>query len=184
MERFSGQEAGRNGITSLPESSWSLTFILNHQPHYQNQPAGVYVFYGLGLYADKVGDYVRKPMGECSGREILEELVRHLGFDADLKRILNSSNLMPCRMPFVTSQFLKRKVTDRPDVVPKGSTNLALTGQFVEVPDDCVFTMEYSVRSAQMAVFKLLNLAKEPNPFPRVSNNIHVVWNAAKTLMQ
>ena len=78
-------------------------------------------------------------------------------------------------MPFVTSQFLKRKVTDRPDVVPKGSTNLALTGQFVEVPDDGVFTMEYSVRSAQMAVFKLLNLAKEPNPFPRVSNDIHFV---------
>jgi oleate hydratase len=83
--------------------------------------------------------------------------VRHLGFDADLKQILDSSNVLPCRMPFVTSQFLKRKVTDRPDVVPKGSTNLALTGQFVEVPDDCVFTMEYSVRSAQMAVFKLLN---------------------------
>ena len=87
-------------------------------------------------------------------------------------------------MPFVTSQFLKRKVTDRPDVVPEGSTNLALTGQFVEVPDDCVFTMEYSVRSAQMAVFKLLNLDKEPNPFPRVSNDLHVVWNAVKTLAQ
>ena len=42
----------------------------------------------------------------------------------------------------VTSRFLKRKVTDRPDVVPKGLTNLALTGQFVEVPDDCVFTMQ------------------------------------------
>ena len=184
MEKFSGQEAGKNGITSFPESSWSLTFILNHQPYYQNQAAGVYVFYGLGLYADKIGDYVRKPMGECTGREILEELVHHLKFDADLKRILDSSNVIPCRMPFVTSQFLKRKVTDRPDVVPKGSTNLALTGQFVEVPDDCVFTMEYSVRSAQMAVFKLLNLAKEPNPFPRVSNDLHVVWNAVKTLAQ
>jgi myosin-crossreactive antigen len=44
MERFSRQEPGRNGITSLPESSWSLTFIINHQPYYQNQPAGVYVF--------------------------------------------------------------------------------------------------------------------------------------------
>ena len=110
--------------------------------------------------------------------------MRHLGFDADLKQILDSSNVLPCRMPFVTSQFLKRKVTDRPDVVPKGSTNLALTGQFVEVPDDGVFTMEYSVRSAQMAVFKLLNLAKEPNPFPRVSNDIHFVWNAFKTLVQ
>jgi oleate hydratase len=85
-------------------------------------------------------------------------------------------------MPFGISQFVKRKVSDRPDVVPQGSTNLALTGQFVEVPDDCVFTMEYSVRSAQIAVFKLLNLAKEPSPFPRVSNDLHVIWNAVKTL--
>ena len=87
-------------------------------------------------------------------------------------------------MPFGISQFLKRKVTDRPDVVPRGSTNLALTGQFVEVPEDCVFTMEYSVRSAQMAVFTLLNLAKEVTPFPRVTNDLHVVWNAVKTLAQ
>jgi oleate hydratase len=123
-------------------------------------------------------------MGQCTGREILEEIVRQLKFDADLNRILDSSVVTPCMMPFITSQFLKRKVTDRPEVVPKGSTNFALTGQFVEVPDDCVFTMEYSVRNAQIAVFKLLNLAKEPNPFPRVSNDIHVVWNAAKTLRQ
>ena len=160
MEKFTGQETGRNGITSLPESSWSLSFILNHQPYYQNQPEGVYVWYGIALYPDKIGDYVRKPMDECGGREVLEELLHHLGFDADVKRILDSSTVIVNRMPFGISQFLKRKVTDRPDVVPEGSTNLALTGQFVEVPDDCVFTMEYSVRSAQMAVFKLLNLDK------------------------
>lgn len=131
-----------------------------------------------------MGDYVRKPMSQCSGREILEELLRHLKFDADVDRILDSSILTPCYMPFVTSQFLKRKVSDRPDVVPEGSTNLALTGQFVEVPDDCVFTMEYSVRSAQMAIFKLLNLNKESIPFPRVSNDLHVVVNAFKALTQ
>lgn len=99
-----------------------------------------------------------------------------------MKRILDSSTVIVNSMPFGISQFLKRKVSDRPDVVPKGSTNLALTGQFVGVPDDCVFTMEYSVRSAQMAVLKLRNLAKEPNPFSRVSNDIRVVWNASKTL--
>ena len=117
-------------------------------------------------------------------KKLLEELLRHLKFDADVDRILDSSIVTPCYMPFVTSQFLKRKVSDRPDVVPEGSTNLALTGQYVEVPDDCVFTMEYSVRSAQMAVFKLLNLDKEPTTFPRVSNDLNVVWNAFKTLTQ
>ena len=87
MEKFSGNEAGKNGITSLPKSSGSLTFILNHQPNFQNQPAGVYVWHALALYPDKTGDYVRKPMGQCSGREMLEELLHHLKFDADLKRI-------------------------------------------------------------------------------------------------
>jgi oleate hydratase len=183
VEKLSGVEPGRNGITSLPESNWMLTFILNHQPYYQNQPADIYVFYGLGLYTDKIGNKVKKPMGQCGGREILEELVHHLGFDADADRILDSSIVRPCFGPFITSQFLKRKVSDRPDVVPQGSTNLALTGQYVEVPEDCVFTMEYSVRSAQMAVYKLLpEIGKEPTPFRRVSQDMRVVYNAFKAL--
>jgi oleate hydratase len=183
VEELSGNEAGRNGIISLPESNWMLTFILNHQPYYQNQPAGINVFYGLGLYADKIGNKVRKPMGQCSGREILEELLHHLGFDADADRILDSSILRPCFQPFITSQFLRRKASDRPDVVPQGSTNLALTGQYVEVPEDCVFTMEYSVRSAQMAVYQLLpDLGKEPTPFRRVSHDLRVIYDAVKAL--
>ena len=183
VERLSGNEAGRNGIISLPESNWMLTFILNHRPYYQNQPEGINVFYGLGLYWDQIGNKVKKPMGECSGREILEELLHHLGFDADADRILDSSIVRPCFEPFVTAQFLRRKVSDRPDVVPEGSTNLALTGQYVEVPEDCVFTMEYSVRSAQVAVYKLLpEIGKEPTPFRRVSHDIRVVYNAFKAL--
>ncbi len=183
MEKLTGNEPGRNGITSLPESNWMLTFILNHQPYYQNQPAGINVFYGLALYPDKIGNKVKKPMTQCSGREVLEELLHHLGFDADADRILDSSIVRPCFMPFVTSLFLKRKVSDRPDVVPQGSTNLALIGQYVEIPDDCVFTMEYSVRGAQVAVYKLLpDLGKEPTPFQHVSRDIRVVYNAIKAM--
>jgi oleate hydratase len=183
MHKFSGVKPGLNGITSFPHSSWNLSFIPEHQPYFRDQLTGVNVWYGIGLYADKNGDYVKKPMGQCSGREILEELLHHLKFDADIKRILDSSIVIPCFMPFITSQFLKRRIEDRPDVVPQGSTNLALTGQFVEAPLDCVFTMEYSVRTAQMAVFKLLNL-REPNPVVQVSHDMHVVWNAMKSLSQ
>jgi oleate hydratase len=183
VQKLSGNEPGRNGIISVPESNWMLTFILNHQPYYQNQPANINVFYGLGLYSHEIGNKVKKPMIQASGREILEELVHHLGFEADADRILDTSIVRACYQPFITSQFLKRKVSDRPDVVPEGSTNLALTGQFVEVPDDCVFTMEYSVRSAQMAVYGLLpELGKEPAPFQHVSRDIRVVYNAVKAM--
>jgi oleate hydratase len=142
------------------------------------------VWYGIALYPDKVGDYVRKPMAQCSGREFLEELVRHMGFHDDVKRIVDSSTVKVNMMPFGIAQFLKRKISDRPDVVPEGSTNLALTGQFVEVPEDCIFTVEYSVRTAQVAVFTLLNLDKEPTPMRRPWRDLHVVWNAFKTLTQ
>jgi len=35
--------------------------------------------------------------------------------------------------------------------VPEGSTNLAFIGQFAEVSDDVVFTLQYSVRTAWAA---------------------------------
>ena len=184
MEELSEQVPGRNGITSLPHSSWCLTFILNSQPYYQSQPNDVLCWYGLGLYAEKIGDFVRKPMAECSGREILEELLGHLGFDADKKKILDSSIVIPCRMPLITSQFLVRNTESRPPIIPQGSTNLGLTGQFVEQLDDVVFTMEYSVRTAQTAAFKLGNINKVPNPFQHVSRDLGVVFAAAKAMMR
>ena len=68
-------------------------------------------------------------------------------------------------MPFITSQFLPRSRGDRPQVVPERSKNLAYIGQFCELPDDVVFTVEYSIRSAQTAVYSLLGLHRIP---PRV----------------
>jgi oleate hydratase len=182
MEELSEQVPGRNGITSLPHSSWCLSFILNSQPYYQNQPKDVVVWYGLGLYSEKIGDFVRKPMAECSGREILEELIGHLGFDKHKKEILDSSILIPNRMPLITSEFLVRNTESRPPIIPEGSTNLGLTGQFVEQPDDVVFTMEYSVRTGQTAAFKLGNINKEPNPFYHGSRDLRVVWEAARAM--
>lgn len=49
-------------------------------------------------------------------------------------------------------------------MIPAGSKNLAFVGQFCELPEDVVFTVEYSVRSAQTAVYRLLGLKREPPP--------------------
>jgi oleate hydratase len=42
--------------------------------------------------------------------------------------------------------------------VPVGSVNFAFVSQFVEIPGDVVFTVEYSVRAAQIAVYELLRI--------------------------
>lgn len=182
IENFSGSEAGKGGLITFKDSAWFMTIVLNHQPHFLEQPDGVFVWWGYGLFPDRIGDYVKKKMSDCTGAEILQEVLFHLKFDAQATKIVDASIVIPTMMPYITSQFLKRKAGDRPAVIPKGSTNFAFIGQYAEVPDDVVFTVEYSVRSAQMAVFGLLKLDKRPSDFYKGKHDIKVMLEALKTM--
>jgi oleate hydratase len=157
---LSGNAPGEGGLITFPDSNWLASIVIPHQPHFIGQPEDVSVFWGYGLFVDKPGNFVGKPMSACTGREIMTELLGHLKITTEAK-ILDSSICIPCMMPFITSQFLPRQKGDRPQVVPNGSKNLAFTGQFCELPHDVVFTVEYSVRSAQTAVYELLGLERE-----------------------
>jgi oleate hydratase len=158
---FSGNVPGEGGLITFPDSNWLASIVIPHQPHFIGQPDNVSVFWGYGLSVDRPGNFVQKPMSACTGREIMTELLGHLKITTEAGRILETSICIPCMMPFITSQFLPREKGDRPQVVPKGSKNLAFTGQFCELPLDVVFTVEYSIRSAQTAVYELLGLKRE-----------------------
>ncbi|MEP6654883.1 MAG: oleate hydratase, partial [Myxococcales bacterium] len=75
-----------------------------------------------------------------------------------------------------------RKRGDRPDVVPSGSTNLAFMGQFAETPDDVVFTVEYSVRTAWEAVAGLLKLERQPPAVYKGQHDPRVLVHALETM--
>jgi oleate hydratase len=182
MEKFSGNKPGTGGLVTFKDSNWLMSIVLAHQPHFLNQPENVQVFWGYSLFPDKKGNYVQKKMSECTGEEILIELCSHLKFNADLQKILRTSNCIPCMMPFITSQFMPRKGTDRPKVVPKRSTNLAFIGQYCEIPDDVVFTVEYSVRSAQIAVYTLLGIDKEIPAMYKGQHDVKVIFNSFMTM--
>jgi oleate hydratase len=181
MEEFSGSEAGKGGLITFKDSNWLLTIVLNHQPHFRDQPEGTFVWWGYALFPDKEGDFVKKPMTQCTGREILEEVLGHLRFE-EAPRILDGSIVIPALMPYITSQFLVRSHGDRPDVVPEKSTNLAFIGQYAEVPDDVVFTVEYSVRTAWTAVAGLLRLDRQPPDVYKGQHNPKVLVEALETL--
>jgi oleate hydratase len=181
METFSGSEAGKGGLITFKDSNWLLTIVLNHQPHFREQPADTFVWWGYALFPDKKGDFTGKPMTACSGREILDEVLRHLRFD-QRERILDGSIVIPALMPYITSQFLVRSAGDRPEVVPAGSTNLAFIGQYAEVPDDVVFTVEYSVRTAWAAVAELLKLDRRPPEVFKGAHDPKVLIDALQTL--
>ncbi|MFM0500196.1 oleate hydratase [Paraburkholderia caffeinilytica] len=179
---LTGNVPGEGGLITFPESSWLASIVLPHQPHFIGQPADVQVFWGYGLRVDEPGNFVGKPMSACTGREILTELFGHLRVEAEASRILEHANCIPCMMPFITSQFLPRLRGDRPAVVPDGWRNLAFIGQFCELPDDVVFTVEYSVRSAQNAVYALLGLDKTAPDVYKGQHDPRVVYKAFSAL--
>ena len=119
-------------------------------------------------------------MSACTGREIMTELLGHLRITAETREILETSICIPCMMPFITSQFLWREKGDRPSVIPSGWRNLAFTGQFCELPDDV--TVEYSIRSAQAAVYALLGLKLEPPAVYKGQYDPRVLFRAFTTL--
>jgi oleate hydratase len=161
---LTGNVPGEGGLVTFTESNWLVSIVLPHQPHFIDQADDVQVFWGYGLFVDKPGNFVNKPMSSCSGRELMTELLGHLRVGHRTGEILAQANCRPCMMPFITSQFMPRDKGDRPRIRPDGYANFAIVGQFCEQPDDVVFTVEYSVRSAMTAVYSLLGLDRKAPP--------------------
>lgn len=162
------------GIITVTDSNWMLSWTIHRQPHFKGQKENEIVVWIYGLYSDTKGNYINKKITECSGKEITEEWLYHLGVPESLIASYakeESIQTVPVYMPFITSYFMLRKKGDRPAVIPKGSANLAFIGNFAESPSrDTVFTTEYSVRTAMEAVYSLLNVDRG---VPEVFNSIY-----------
>ena len=165
IQSFTRNHPGGGALVTFKDSAWRLSIVVARQPHFKNQPLDTQIFWGYSLNMFVNGDYVKKPMYKCTGREIMTELMGHLQIP---KREQNEMMKgLICRtsiMPYIDAQFQPRRIGDRPLVNPKGYENFAFVSQFAELPDDVVFTMEYSVRAAQRAVYYLMGLDKELTP--------------------
>ena len=156
---FSGKVV-TGGIVTVKDSSWLLSWTLNRQQQFRDQPKDQLCVWVYGLFSDKPGDFVKKPMRECTGKEICMEWLYHIGVPTDQIEELaaNSANTVPCMMPYIDAFFMPRAAGDRPDVVPEGAVNFAFLGQFAETERDTIFTTEYSIRTGMEAVYTLLNI--------------------------
>ena len=173
------------GIVTVKDSAWLMSWTFNRQPHFKAQPEGQLVGWIYGLYPNEPGDYVGKPMEECTGAEICMEWLYHLGVPENLIESMarESASTVPCMMPYVTAFFMPRAAGDRPDVVPEGCVNFAFLGQFAQTERDTIFTTEYSVRTAMEAVYTLLDVERG---VPEVYNSVYDVrclLNAAHYLL-
>ena len=148
------------GIVSVKDSGWLMSWTINRQPQFRAQKPEECVVWVYGLFFDRPGDFVKKPMKDCTGKEICMEWLYHLGVPEDQIEELaaTSANTVPVMMPYITSFFMPRRAGDRPDVVPKGAVNFAFLGQFAETARDTIFTTEYSMRTGMEAVYTLLDI--------------------------
>ena len=156
---FSGKVV-TGGIVTVKDSNWLLSWTFNRQPQFRSQPKNQLVGWIYGLFSDKPGNYVKKTMRECTGKEICMEWLYHLGVPENQIEELaeKSANTIPVMMPYIDAFFMPRNGTDRPKVVPNKAVNFAFLGQFAETERDTIFTTEYSIRTAMVAVYTLLNV--------------------------
>ncbi|WP_295291479.1 oleate hydratase [uncultured Catenibacterium sp.] len=150
------------GIVTVKDSvdNWFLSWTINRQPQFKSQNKDTVLVWLYALHTDTEGNYIKKAMRDCTGEEICQEWLYHIGMDENKIKDYseNACNTTTCFMPYINAFFQPRKNVDRPKVVPEGAVNFAFIGQFAETPRDTIFTTEYSMRTGMESVYTLLNV--------------------------
>lgn len=71
------------GIVSCQNSKWLMSWTINRQGQFKGQDPEKVCVWVYGLFTDVPGDYIKKPMRECTGKEITEEWLYHIGVPTD-----------------------------------------------------------------------------------------------------
>lgn len=157
-------------ITPLGHQDINMSIVVHHQPHFTTQKPNESVIWGYFLYPRRKGEFVEKPYIEMTGKEMLTELIGQLSkVDPGPTNIREKEteiydsviNNIPVYMPYASALFNNRAKTDRPEVIPEHSTNLAFTGEFVEQPYQMIFTEQSAVRSGEVAAFHFAGVPME-----------------------
>lgn len=149
------------GIVTVKDSmeNWYLSWTINRQPQFKSQKKNSVLVWVYALNTNREGNFVKKPIRNCTGREVCEEWLYHIGIPTDkIEEYANKCNTTTCYMPYINAFFQPREEKDRPLVVPKDAVNFAFIGQFAETPRDTIFTTEYSIRTGMEAVYTLLKV--------------------------
>ena len=78
------------GIVTVEDSNWLMSWTLNRQQQFRDQPKDQLCVWVYGLFPDKPGNYVKKPMQDCTGEEIGEEWLYHMDVDRGVPEVWGS----------------------------------------------------------------------------------------------
>lgn len=183
-EKYGYPKDSVTGAISIMDSSWDISFVI-YDKYFPNQEDDEDFLWFDGLYGERIGDYVKKPMAECTGNEVLQEFLYHLGMLDEYEDLAKHTYVSLTMMPYITSQFMPRNSKgDRPAVIPEGAKNYAFVGQYVELEGDVVFTVETSVRTAMMAAYGLTGIDRKVLPLYQGQYDVRWLAMCAKKMLQ
>lgn len=176
------------GIVTVKDSPWYMSWTINRQGQYLDQPKKDVAVWMYGLFSNIPGSYIKKPMIDCTGKEMIKEWLYQIGVPVDdIEELSKTCTAVPVMMPFITAQFMPREFGDRPYAVPKNAVNFGFLGQFTETLDnpgrDTVFTIEYSGRTAMEAVYILTGVEKGVPEVFNARYDIRYLLNSINALM-
>ena len=102
---FSGKVV-TGGIVTARDSGWLLSWTINRQPQFRNQPKDQLVIWVYGLFSDKPGDFVKKTdarvhrQGDLHGVAVSPRRAGRTEI-ADLAE--HSAKTVPVMMPYITA---------------------------------------------------------------------------------
>jgi oleate hydratase len=179
-------------ITPLGHNDVNMSIVVHHQPHFTTQKPNESVIWGYFLYPRRHGEFIEKPYIEMTGKEMAEELIGQLskvdsgpGNIMDKKSAILDSiiNNIPVYMPYASALFNNRAKTDRPEVIPAHSTNLAFTGEFAEQPYQMIFTEQSAVRSGEIAAYHFTGIPMDRLvDTPRYDKDLKTLAKATKKM--
>ncbi|MDT6357922.1 oleate hydratase [Enterococcus faecium] len=181
-------------ITPLGQKDVNMSIVVHHQPHFTSQKPNETVIWGYFLYPRRRGEFVDKQYIKMNGKEMLEELIGQLSKvdpgpvnirEKETEIFDSVINNIPVYMPYASALFNNRAKSDRPKVIPKHSTNLAFTGEFVEQPYQMIFTEQSAVRSGEIAAFHFAGIPMSRLvKTPRYDKDIPTLARAAKKMFE
>lgn len=181
-------------VTPLGQKDVTMSIVVHHQPHFTSQKPNETVLWGYFLYPRRHGEIIDKPYIEMTGKEMLQELIGQLSkvdpgpiniSDKEEEIMDSVINCIPVYMPYASALFNNRAKSDRPKVIPKHSTNLAFTGEFVEQPYQMIFTEQSAVRSGEIAAFHFAGIPMSRLvKTPRYDKDIPTLMRAAKKMFE
>lgn len=180
IARLTGNATGEGGLITFRDSGWLLSISVPHQPHFVDEADSQFTLSGQGLYLDNNGDYVHKRMIECTGRELLRELLGQLGFSELFDELQGQTKVSSLLLPYLGAPLQRRTPGERPVIHPRGARNFAFMGQFVDLEGDAAATIEYAVRSAMTAIYGLFDIQRAIPEIYRGTSNLKVAWSAIR----